>query len=147
MSSGALRIGVLAPEFPPALGGMHTLAWGLACGLAREDSVVVYTVALVDLAGGGIGSPSWLQDLAQASGGQADRPGEPGKIADALREIARSIRHTYTLGYTSTNTAPDEISEDVRDPDDKEYEHQRHEAVVRIAPHEDTGKQRRGRIS
>ena len=33
--------------------------------------------------------------------------GAPEAIAEALGQIAREIRHTYTIGYTSTNTARD----------------------------------------
>lgn len=40
----ALKIGVLAPEFPPQVGGMPAYAVGLARGLAATDEVVVYTM-------------------------------------------------------------------------------------------------------
>jgi phosphatidyl-myo-inositol dimannoside synthase len=39
-----LRIGLLAPQFPPAIGGMQELALGLATGLAASDHVCVYTL-------------------------------------------------------------------------------------------------------
>jgi phosphatidylinositol alpha-1,6-mannosyltransferase len=38
-----LRIGLIAPEFPPEIGGMHTLARGFAEALASVDEVSVYT--------------------------------------------------------------------------------------------------------
>lgn len=38
-----LRIGIIAPEFPPAVGGMETMAHGLATHLAATDDVVVFT--------------------------------------------------------------------------------------------------------
>ncbi len=74
---------------------------------AQASNAVIYTVALIDSAGGSGGNPSLLRELAQTSGGEAYRPREPRKIADVLGEIARSIRHTYTVGYTSTNIAHD----------------------------------------
>ena len=38
-----LRIGLIAPEFPPEIGGMHTLARGFAEALSGADDVSVYT--------------------------------------------------------------------------------------------------------
>jgi glycosyltransferase involved in cell wall biosynthesis len=39
-----MRIGLLAPQFPPAVGGMQELALGFALGLSRHDTVIVYTL-------------------------------------------------------------------------------------------------------
>jgi glycosyltransferase involved in cell wall biosynthesis len=39
-----LRIGLLAPQFPPGIGGMQELAVGLARALAYHDDVCVYTL-------------------------------------------------------------------------------------------------------
>ena len=39
-----MHIGILAPEFPPAVGGMCAYAVGLATALARTDRVTVYTL-------------------------------------------------------------------------------------------------------
>lgn len=38
-----MRIGVIAPEFPPARGGMERLAYGLANALGAMEAVVVFT--------------------------------------------------------------------------------------------------------
>ncbi len=73
---------------------------------AQASNAVIYTIELVDPAGSG-GNPSLLKELAQASGGEAYRPRDPHAIVGVLREIAQSIRHTYMVGYTSTNTARD----------------------------------------
>lgn len=45
------RIGLIAPEFPPAIGGMEELAKRLARSLARTDEVVVYTARAHGLPG------------------------------------------------------------------------------------------------
>ena len=47
MSRGVerLRVGIVAPEFPPAVGGMETLALGFATALGMEDAVTVVTLA------------------------------------------------------------------------------------------------------
>jgi phosphatidylinositol alpha-1,6-mannosyltransferase len=40
-----LRVGIVAPEFPPAVGGMETLALGFATALGADDAVTVVTAA------------------------------------------------------------------------------------------------------
>jgi Ca-activated chloride channel homolog len=72
---------------------------------AQESNAVIYTIALVDPLGARGGNPAWLKELAQASGGESFRPKDARGIADALRAIVESIRHTYTLGYVSDDTA------------------------------------------
>lgn len=74
---------------------------------ARESDAVIYTIALVDAVGARDGNPAWLRELAQASGGESFRPEDARGIADALRKVVESIRHTYTLGYVSANSARD----------------------------------------
>jgi Ca-activated chloride channel homolog len=64
----------------------------------QASSTVIYTVAVRDQSGAG-GRPDRLKTLASATGGQAFRPGSVNGIAEALRAVARDIRHAYTLGY------------------------------------------------
>ena len=73
---------------------------------AQASNAVIYTIAVVD-PGSRDANPKLLRDLALASGGQSFRPEQPREIADALSQIARDIRHTYTVGYAPTNTARD----------------------------------------
>jgi Ca-activated chloride channel homolog len=75
---------------------------------ALASNAVIYTIALV-LPGVRDANPTLLKELAQASGGESFRPDTdaPREIGEALGQIARDIRHTYTIGYTSTNTARD----------------------------------------
>jgi len=73
---------------------------------ALASNAVIYTIALVD-PGARDANPSLLRDLAQASGGEYFRPNDARAIAAALGQIARSIRQTYTIAYTPTNTAHD----------------------------------------
>jgi len=73
---------------------------------AQASNAVIYTIALVD-PGARDANPSLLRDLAQASGGEYFRPNDARAIAAALGQIARSIRQTYTIAYTPTNTAHD----------------------------------------
>jgi len=73
---------------------------------ALASNAVIYTIALI-IPGVGDANPTLLKELAQASGGESFRPDGPSEISGALGQIARDIRHTYTIGYTSTNTAHD----------------------------------------
>ena len=81
---------------------------------AQDSNAVIYTIALVDPIGARGGNPAWLKDLAQASGGESFRPKDARGIADALHAIVESIRHTYTLGYVSDDTARDGLLRSVR---------------------------------
>lgn len=73
---------------------------------ALASNAVIYTIGLVAL-GESDANPTLLKELAQASGGESFRPQAPGEIAAVLGQISRNIRHTYTVGYTPTNTARD----------------------------------------
>jgi Ca-activated chloride channel family protein len=80
---------------------------------AQASNAVIYTIAVVD-PGSRDANPKLLRELAQASGGQWFRPERPREIADVLGQIARDIRHTYTVGYMPTNTARDGTFRSVR---------------------------------
>jgi VWFA-related protein len=86
----------------------------------RASNVVVYTVALVDPVDRS-GNPGLLKRIAQANGGDGFAPNNVGDISEVLQRIARDIRHTYTIGYVSTNPARDgafrQIRLVVRSPD------------------------------
>jgi VWFA-related protein len=73
---------------------------------AQASNAVIYTVALIDPLSRDA-NPALLEELAQASGGVAFRPHDPQRIAEALGQVARHIRHGYTLGYAPTNPAHD----------------------------------------
>ncbi len=72
----------------------------------QASNAVIYTVALVDTVDGDT-NPGLLRRIAQASGGEAFAPRNADQITEVLRHVARDIRHTYTLGYVSTNTTRD----------------------------------------
>ena len=73
---------------------------------AQASNAVIYTIALIDPLSRDA-NPALLEELAQASGGVSFRPGDPRAIAEALGQVARHIRHGYTLGYVPTNPARD----------------------------------------
>lgn len=73
---------------------------------AQASNAVIYTIALIE-PGARDANPGLLKELAAASGGDTFRSKDSGDIKDAFDKIARDIRHTYTIGYTSTNPARD----------------------------------------
>jgi Ca-activated chloride channel homolog len=80
---------------------------------AQTSNAVIYTVALIEY-GARDANPALLKELSLASGGDSFRPEDSDDIAKALDRIARDIRHTYTIGYTSSNTARDGAFRSVR---------------------------------
>ena len=79
----------------------------------QASNAVIYTVALVDPAERDT-NPGLLRRIAQANGGEAFAPKNANDITEVLREIARDIRHTYTFGYASTNSARDGAFRQIR---------------------------------
>lgn len=73
---------------------------------AQSSNAAIYTVGIVDPLEREA-NPRLLRRLAQATGGKSFFPREMNAVEGALREIARDIRHSYTLGYVSPNLAPD----------------------------------------
>jgi Ca-activated chloride channel family protein len=72
----------------------------------QSSNAVIYTVALLDPVDRDA-NPGLLRRIAQANGGEAFTPRNADDIAEVLQRIARDIRHTYTLGYVSTNSVRD----------------------------------------
>jgi VWFA-related protein len=72
----------------------------------QASNAVIYTVALVDPVERDT-NPGLLRRIAGANGGEAFAPRSPDDITEVLRQIAQDIRHTYTLGYVSTNNSRD----------------------------------------
>jgi Ca-activated chloride channel family protein len=79
----------------------------------QASNALIYTVALVDPIAAET-HPKRLKQIAAASGGEAFAPEDAGEISDVLRRIATDIRHTYTLGYVSTDPPRDGTFRPVR---------------------------------
>ena len=73
---------------------------------ARRGDALIYTVSTADLATG-VGKPSVLKKLAEATGGVSYEPDREAEAVEAFREIAENIRRGYSIGYTPTNAAHD----------------------------------------
>lgn len=80
---------------------------------AQSSNAVIYTVALIE-SGSTDANPELLKELALASGGESYRPKNSQAIANVLGKIGQDIRHTYTIGYASTNSARDGSFRSVR---------------------------------
>jgi VWFA-related protein len=89
-------------------GGDNVSAHSLAevMELAGQSSAVIYTVGIFD-ADDPDRNPRVLKRLAQATGGEAFFPGEPGEVTAICGRIARDIRHQYTIGYVPINLTHD----------------------------------------
>ncbi len=85
----------------------------------QASNVVIYTVAVVDPLEKS--NTKVLKRLAQGSGGEAFEPEGATDIVNVLRQIARDIRHTYTIGYEPGDSRRDgtfrKVSVVVRSPD------------------------------
>ena len=73
---------------------------------AQASNAAIYTVGIIDPLEREA-NPGLLKRLAQATGGEAFFPRHVDDVDDVLRTIADDIRHSYTLGYVSSNSARD----------------------------------------
>jgi Ca-activated chloride channel homolog len=73
---------------------------------AQASNAAIYTVGVIDPLEREA-DPRLLKRLARATGGASYFPRHVNEVEDVLREIARDIRHSYTLGYVSSNAARD----------------------------------------
>ena len=73
---------------------------------AQESNAAIYTVGVIDPLEREA-NPRLLRRLARATGGDSFFPRRVDDVEDVLREIARDIRHSYTLGYVPSNSAHD----------------------------------------
>jgi Ca-activated chloride channel family protein len=80
-----------------------TLSFEALLARTQASNVVIYGVALIDPAGRGA-KPDVLQRLARGSGGEAFTVRSPGQLQARLEEVARDIRHAYTLGYLPSSS-------------------------------------------
>jgi VWFA-related protein len=73
---------------------------------AQASNAAIYTVGIIDPLEREA-NPGLLKRLAQATGGEAFFPRHVDDVDDVLRTIADDIRHSYTLGYVSSNSTRD----------------------------------------
>lgn len=73
---------------------------------AQSSNAAIYTVGIIDPLVRDA-DPGLLKRLANATGGKSFFPRDVEDVDDVLQQIAEDIRHSYTLGYVSTNSARD----------------------------------------
>jgi Ca-activated chloride channel family protein len=87
---------------------------------AQASNAAIYTVGIIDPLERDA-NPGLLRRLADATGGASFFPHRVDDVGDVLQKIADDIRHSYTLGYVSANSARDgkfrRIRVVVNDPD------------------------------
>jgi VWFA-related protein len=69
----------------------------------EASNAIIYTVALADPFGSD-SDPKRLARFAETSGGQAFAPKDVHGVHQAFQQIARDIRHSYTIGYEPNRT-------------------------------------------
>jgi Ca-activated chloride channel family protein len=82
----------------------HT--WPEVREMAEASSAIIYTVGLVDEQDRDW-NPRVLRRLARETGGEVFLPRETGAVAGICEQIARDIRHQYTIGYIPLNRRRD----------------------------------------
>ena len=77
--------------------------------LVRASDVTIHTVGFLEhqASSARLTQRMRLQEIAEATGGQAFFPSAMKDVEAAYDKIVAQIRAQYTLGYTSTNTAQD----------------------------------------
>lgn len=73
---------------------------------AQASNAAIYTVGVIDPLEREA-DPGLLKRLARATGGASYFPRHVNEVENVLQEIARDIRHSYTLAYVSSNSERD----------------------------------------
>ena len=73
---------------------------------AQPSNAAIYTVGVIDPLERDA-NPRLLKRLAVATGGGSFFPRDVDTVGEVLQRIADDIRHSYTLGYVSSNPARD----------------------------------------
>jgi Ca-activated chloride channel homolog len=76
--------------------------------LLKEANVQIYSLGIVELAGGSgstldTGGQAILEEISQTTGGKAFFPRSGAELEDATTRIALELRHQYSLGYVPNN--------------------------------------------
>ena len=69
---------------------------------AEESGALIYTIGIFDNDDPDK-NPAVLRQFARVTGGDAFFPADISEVVAICRDIARDIRHQYTLGYVSSN--------------------------------------------
>jgi Ca-activated chloride channel homolog len=84
-----------------------TISFGDLMTLIRASDVTVYSVGFLEHSRGRIEERAHLQQIAEATGGQAFFPTTMKDIEASYDKVVAQIRAQYSLAYASTNTKQD----------------------------------------
>ena len=84
-----------------------TISFGDLMTLIRASDVTVYSVGFLEHSRGRIEERAHLQQIAEATGGQAFFPTSMKDIEASYDKVVAQIRAQYSLAYTSSNTKQD----------------------------------------
>ena len=84
-----------------------TISFGDLMTLIRASDVTVYSVGFLEHSRGHIEERAHLQQIAEATGGQAFFPTTMKDIEASYDKVVAQIRAQYSLAYSSTNTKQD----------------------------------------
>lgn len=84
-----------------------TISFGDLMTLIRASDVTVYSVGFLEHSRGHIEERSHLQQIAEATGGQAFFPTTMKDIEASYDKVVAQIRAQYSLAYSPTNTKQD----------------------------------------
>ena len=84
-----------------------TISFGDLMTLIRASDVTVYSVGFLEHSRGRIEERSHLQQIAEATGGQAFFPTTMKDIEASYDKVVAQIRAQYSFAYSSTNTKQD----------------------------------------
>ena len=101
-----------------------TISFGDLMTLIRASDVTVYSVGFLEHSRGRIEERAHLQQIAEATGGQAFFPSTMKDVEASYDKVVAQIRAQYSLGYLSTNQTADgkwrKVEIKVRRPDLKD---------------------------
>jgi Ca-activated chloride channel family protein len=84
-----------------------TISFGDLMTLIRASDVTVYSVGFLEHSRGHIEERAHLQQIAEATGGQAFFPSTMKDVEGAYDKVVAQIRAQYSIAYSSTNTKQD----------------------------------------
>jgi len=84
-----------------------TISFGDLMTLIRASDVTVYSVGFLEHSRGRIEERAHLQQIAEATGGQAFFPSTMKEVEASYDKVVAQIRAQYSLAYSSTNTKQD----------------------------------------
>ena len=84
-----------------------TISFGDLMTLIRASDVTVYSVGFLEHSRGHIEERAHLQQIAEATGGQAFFPSTMKDVEGAYDKVVAQIRAQYSIAYSSTNAKQD----------------------------------------